>query len=429
MDVWQGLVGQTEIISQLRRLAEANAARYRKPDPSADDASADSPSADDASPVLAQPTAGDETRVMPEADPDSDIRLAHSWLFTGPAGSGRSNLALAFAASLLCPDGGCGSCQSCLMARSGNHPDLRVLRTEKVIIEIDDVRDIVAASYLSPSISRLRIQVIEDADRMSERTSNVLLKAIEEPPSSTIWILCSPSEADMLPTIRSRVRTVRLSTPTVEQVADFIVTADGVDPALAMRSAREAQSHIGMARRLATDADSRARRDASVLVLLGIVSSSHVAKGAQDLVAIAEQDTQAAATLRTERDRSEFFRQLGLPLDAPVPAQYRAQVKAFDESNKRLIKRSLLDGVDRILLDLESVGRDALLVRMGVNDGLINVERAPEITAWAAKRTPAQLVGYLDAIAEARTRTTRNVTPLLAFEAMLAAVIDKEAVS
>lgn len=399
MDVWQGLVGQEQTVAWLRRLADSRAAGR----------------------------SSETTFDLGDAITTEQERVGHAWLFTGPAGSGRSNLALAFAAALLCPQGGCGECSSCVMARTGSHPDLRVLRTEKVTIGIDDVRELVSSSYLSPSVSSVRVHVIEDADRMLERTSNVLLKALEEPPESTVWILCSPSEADMLPTIRSRVQSVRLSLPSVDQVADFIVANDGIDAALAHRCAREAQSHIGMARRLATDEKARLRRESSIAILLGIVSTSHVAKGASDLVAIAEQDSSSADEMRGERARAELLRQLGLPPGEPVPAQYRAQVKSFEEDAKRRATRSLRDGVDRILLDFESVVRDAILCRLGIDRGLINVESAPQITAWANRRAPAVLVHYVDAIATARTRIASNVSPLLALEALLSSVIDVEA--
>ncbi|MCC7128601.1 MAG: AAA family ATPase, partial [Microbacteriaceae bacterium] len=148
------------------------------------------------------------------ADPaTADSNLTHSWLITGPPGSGRSNLAFAFAAELLSSGmrDRYESVKSQVEART--HPDLSVLSTEKVTIGIDEVRTLVSSSQFSPSVSRFRVVVIEDADRMTERTSNVLLKALEEPPPRTIWILCAPSEADLIPTIRSRVRTVRLKIP------------------------------------------------------------------------------------------------------------------------------------------------------------------------------------------------------------------------
>ena len=152
--------------------------------------------------------------------------LTHSWLITGPPGSGRSTLAYAFAAALLARPGTEVATEAQVTART--HPDLGVLSTERVLISIDEVRQLVASSQFSPSVGRYRVMVIEDADRMRENASNVLLKALEEPPPRTVWILCAPSEADLIPTIRSRVRTVRLRVPAVEEVAALLERRDGV---------------------------------------------------------------------------------------------------------------------------------------------------------------------------------------------------------
>jgi DNA polymerase-3 subunit delta' len=189
-----------------------------------------------------------------------DSGVFHSWLFTGPPGSGRSNLALAFAAALQCAEGGCSICKSCVLAKAGTHPDIQVLATEKVQITIAEVRELVSASVMGSSVGKFRIMVIEDADRMSASASNVLLKALEEPPAGTIWILCAPSEVDMLATIRSRVRRVGLKVPSIDDVAQLLITRNGIEPGLARLAAEESQSHIGMALRLATSAEARARR-------------------------------------------------------------------------------------------------------------------------------------------------------------------------
>src|SRR3954468_18737696 len=194
--------------------------------------------------------------------------LTHSWLITGPPGSGRSTLAYAFAAALLARPGDEAATEAQVAART--HPDLGVLSTERVIIAIEEVRQLVASSQFSPSVGRYRVMIIEDADRMTERTSNVLLKALEEPPPRTVWILCAPSEADLLPTIRSRVRTVRLRVPDPKEVAALLVRRNGGDPAVALHAAAEAQSHIGMALRLATNEGARARRNASLELVLSL---------------------------------------------------------------------------------------------------------------------------------------------------------------
>ncbi len=181
------------------------------------------------------------------SDPDS---MTHAWLITGPPGSGRSTLAYAFAAALIAEP---GDEQAMRQVLAGTHPDMTALRTEGVIISIKDARSLVERSYFSPSLGRYRVIVMEDADRMVERTSNVLLKALEEPPERTVWVLCAPSDADLLPTIRSRVRTLRLREPDIDDVARLISQRTGADIAVAEQSARHAQRHIGMAQRLATD--------------------------------------------------------------------------------------------------------------------------------------------------------------------------------
>lgn len=107
-------------------------------------------------------------------------RMTHAWLLTGPPGSGRSTLAFAFASALLAgnPDSDPVT-QAQVEART--HPDLHVLTTEGVMIKISDVREVVKRSHFAPSLGRSRVIVVEDADRMTEHTSNVLLKELEEP--------------------------------------------------------------------------------------------------------------------------------------------------------------------------------------------------------------------------------------------------------
>ncbi|MGN8551300.1 UNVERIFIED_CONTAM: DNA polymerase III subunit delta' [Microbacterium sp. SLM126] len=363
---------------------------------------------------------GQDEAVAALQDAASDpSALTHAWLITGPPGSGRSTLAYAFAAALIAEPGDVNAMRQVL---AGTHPDLSSLRTEGVIISIKDARALVERSYFSPSLGRYRVIVMEDADRMAERTSNVLLKALEEPPERTVWVLCAPSDADLLPTIRSRVRTLRLREPGIADVARLIVERTGVDAATAEQSARHAQRHIGMAQRLATDAATRARRDAMLRAVLRVRGVGDAVDVAGRIVQAATDDAKALTAERDEAERSSLLRTLGIPEGGAVPPAVRAQLSALEDDQKRRATRSLRDGIDRVLTDLESMFRDVLMLQFGRDADLINRELEPDLRALAAAWSPERTLTVVDRIAVTRENVELNAAPTLALESMLVTV-------
>jgi DNA polymerase-3 subunit delta' len=365
--------------------------------------------------MLGQPEA---VATLEQAVKNRDEGVFHSWLFTGPPGSGRSNIAIAFAAALQCETGGCDTCKSCVMARAGTHPDIMVLSTEKVQITIAEIRDLVSSSVLGASVGRFRIMVIEDADRMTATASNVLLKALEEPPAGTIWMLCAPSEADMLPTIRSRVRRVGLKVPSVEDVAELLVTRDGVERSLALRVAAEAQSHIGMARRLALSSDARARRRDVLMAAMSIRSVTDAVMTSERWLELARKDAEALTKERDEQEKADLLYSMGLAPGDAVPAAMRSEVKRLNDAQAKRATRSLRDGLDRILVDLLALMRDVLTVQLGAQADLVNDDLDAQIRQLASLTKPEQTLAKISAIEQARDRIDRNVRDQMVLDSL-----------
>jgi DNA polymerase-3 subunit delta' len=312
------------------------------------------------------------------------------------------------------------------MVTAGSHPDVTVLATEKVIISIEEIRSLVAASYFGGSISKYQIMIIEDADRMAERSSNVLLKTLEEPPAGTIWILCAPSEADMLPTIRSRVRRVALKQPSSQTVADLLIARDGINPSLALQVAAEAQGHIGMALRLATSTEARARRKETLAAAMQIDSIPKAMFTAERWLELARKDAEALTNEKDSEEKSALLATLGIPEGGTVPPALRADLKALEEGQKRRATRSLRDGIDRILVDLMSLYRDVLIVKLGAETELVNADLRSQINELAATSTASEVITKLDALAQARVRISSNVRDLMVLESLAVALRKKK---
>ncbi|MQA78006.1 MAG: DNA polymerase III subunit delta' [Streptosporangiales bacterium] len=345
--------------------------------------------------------------------------MTHAWLFTGPPGSGRSTAARAFAAALQCEWSGCGECDSCHTVLTGTHADVQVVRPEGLSFSVAEARQLVHRAAMSPSGRRWQIVLFEDADRMTEQAANALLKAIEEPPRRTVWLLCTPAPDDLVVTIRSRCRLVTLRTPPTEAVAEVLTRRDGVEPEMAAFAARAAQGHVGRARRLATDERSRSRRSAVLGVPLrvqGIGSSFAAAAG---LVDDAQVD---ASTTSGELDAPEtaaLRRALGEGTEGrAMPRGTKGALNDLERHQKSRATRVKRDSLDRALLDLASFYRDVLILQVGARVELCNEEIHDDLRTVAESSTQAATLRRLEAIVLCRERIDLNVNPLLAVEAL-----------
>ncbi|HZB19177.1 MAG TPA: DNA polymerase III subunit delta' [Blastococcus sp.] len=376
--------------------------------------------------VIGQETVVAELRAA-VADPAA---MTHAWLFTGPPGSGRSVAARAFAAALQCPDGGDGTCHACRTVLAGTHADVKVIVPDGLSIGVLEARELVRVAGRSPSQGRWQMIIVEDADRMSEAAANAVLKMIEEPPPRTVVMLCAPSlHPDDVPvTIRSRCRVVALRTPPVAAIADVLVSRDGVDPALAAWSAAASGGHVGRARRLARDEDARLARKAVLDVPLRLVSLAACLDAADDLVGSAKEETEAATEALDGAETDALKTSLGVGARGPgVVAASRGsagQLKELERRQKSRATRIGRDSMDRALVDLAGLYRDAMVLGSAPSTALPlnHPDRRADAVELARRIGPEGALRRIDAILDCRTALEENVKPQIALEALTVAL-------
>jgi len=348
--------------------------------------------------------------------------MTHAWLITGPPGSGRSNAARSFAAALQCPQGGCGVCTVCRTTLSGAHPDVTLVRTEQLSIGVDEVRELVRRAAMSPTTGPYQVLVVEDADRVTERGADALLKSIEEPASRTVWLLCAPTPDDVVVTIRSRCRALQLSTPGNAAVAELLVRRDGVPSELAAFAARVAQGHIGRARMLARHESVRIRRAELLRLPSRLVSLPDCLTAAANLVEAATEEAAATTSDLDAREKAELSEALGFGTKGARPRNTQAAMRELEDQQKARAKRLQRDALDRVLTELTTYYRDVLCVQTGVDAELINAELQPEIERLAKQDPPERTLRRIDALLLCRTALEGNVAPLLAMESLMIAI-------
>jgi DNA polymerase-3 subunit delta' len=343
--------------------------------------------------------------------------MTHAWLFTGPPGSGRSNAALAFAAALVCRNGGCNDCTDCKTATTGSHADVELIKTEGLSIKIDEVRDLITRASWSPAVGNYRVVVIEDADRLTESAASALLKAIEEPGLRTVWLLCAPSSTDVLPTIRSRTRSLVLRTPSIAAVAKLL-EKEKFSPAMADFAARVSQGHIGRARHLAKSEEARTRRQAILKISLMITDIASAFKAAQVLVEAAKAEAEEEAERRDDVEISALKEAWGQQGSKLTQGGSKA-VKELEKEQKSRTTRMVRDYLDRALLDIATLYRDILLIQSNSPDSIINTDLISEMTKIAELTEAEATLAKLEAIMSARTNLSHNAAPLLTIEALM----------
>ncbi|KXA22972.1 DNA polymerase III, delta' subunit [Gardnerella vaginalis] len=384
MSVWDSVVGQGQVVQRLQKVACADASK-----------------------------------------------IAQSWLICGAAGFGSVQVARAFAAALESPDH--GECKNGELSKTakevlnGSHPDVHMLTTEGVTLSVDAVREVIGISEQMPSTAPWRIIIIEDVGRMLERSTNVLLKEIEEPSEHTIWLLCAASTQDVLPTIRSRTQVVQLAMPDEQSVVEYLMKKTSADSKLAHRAARLSQGNITTALLYASDEHAVSRRDELIAGLLRLHDASDAILLTSMLIEDAKSQAENEIQRNVDAQQKEFRRINGLRDEDRVPPKLRAAYNAIGKKDevKRKITRVSRDVLMRSLDAIASVYRDVLVVIHGAQDSspLINQEYQANIVALSQRFTATQVLNDVDSIAAARRRLAGNGNTTLVFEALFCSLL------
>ncbi|TLH61144.1 DNA polymerase III subunit delta' [Mycolicibacterium phocaicum] len=360
--------------------------------------------------------------------------MTHAWLITGPPGSGRSIAAVCFAAALQCTaeaaagGPGCGACRACTTTMAGTHADVRRVIPEGLSIGVDEMRAIVQTASRRPGTGRWQIVVVEDADRLTEGAANALLKVVEEPPPSTVFLLCAPSvdPEDIAVTLRSRCRHVALTTPRVDAIAQVLVENDGLSEADARWAASVSGGHVGRARRLATDEQARSRRERALGLARDAATPTRAYAAVEELVASAEAEAVALTAGRNETETEELKTALGAGGTGKGAAGAlrgaAGALKDLEKRQKSRQTRASRDALDRALIDLATYFRDALLVSSGASTAAAanHPDMADKAAAMAAHVPADQLLRCIEAVLACREALATNVKPKFAVDAMVA---------
>ncbi len=338
-------------------------------------------------------------------------KVAHAYLFVGAPGSGTLQMAQALACALLCDDGGCGACAACAQVWSWTHPDLVRVQPEGTASYLaEQAREIVREASLAPVSGRVRVFVLEDADRLGHSAANTLLKTLEEPTGRVVLILLARSYEAVLPTIVSRCQVVRFAPAPEPEAIALLVERTGATREQARAALAASGGVLARAEALLRSPSALAARTLvfDTLKRLPYLDAYDVLLAARDLLAAVRaplEDLKAAQAAEVA-ERQEFLGK-------------QVSTKPLEERHKRELTARERESISTVLGAASSWIRDALVVGAGREDLAANADAADAIEEIAYAMSPAAAVRALEAIEAARQRVSYNVSPQLAIEAML----------
>jgi len=370
-------------------------------------------------------------RGLPGADPRA---MSHSWLFTGPPGSGRSHAALAFAAALMCtnvddngPDAelGCGQCDACRsVLETQSHVDLNFWTPQGLTIKVEEVRGVIKDAIALPTSAKYRVIIFDNADRLTAGASNALLKTVEEPSAQTIIIMCAPSAdpQDFSQTLRSRCRHLYIPSPSVDYIVEQLVS-EGASPNDAHLAALTSLQHVGRARRLVTNPDAQKRRAMAINLAEDVFYGSQAFQSTQALIKLVNDEAKSEGSEREEKEISDLEVAYGAGGKGKGTGRenrdLKSAVKRLNDQHKLRQTRRQRDYLDLVLVDLAGIYRDALMRKVGADVELTHPDFEGLADELAERVSEEGLLACQNAITNCREQMSHNVTQQIAFDGLV----------
>ena len=345
--------------------------------------------------------------------------VSHAWLLSGPSGAGKGAVSGAMAAALNCLDEplrGCNRCSSCRRVFGGAHPDVHRVVPEGSVIAVDAIREgVIPEATRSPFEGRYKVFVLEEAELMNEAAQSSLLKTLEEPQPDTVFILLSQAEEEILETIRSRCRIVRLE-PTPERNLVVMLEREGATAETALLAARLSEGDTGAARSWAFDAPIAERRSLWLSIPRRLQGAADAIDAASEIL-----DQARAAGAAQKRAHVQETRALADIIgEGRGTGTARSALALRHRREQRHAEEAVLG---EALGTLAGFYRDVVAVRRGSSESVANLDRIDELQEWARSSvSDGALFSAVERLVAGRAALLSNANVLLALEAALTEV-------
>lgn len=348
-------------------------------------------------------------------------RVSHAYLFAGPAGSNKTEAAIALAQAVLCTESeakgvaGCTTCTTCKKIAKHTHPDVKILEPAGAKgYLIEQIRDIIQDTTLSPIQAKKKIYIFREVDAFNVQSANAFLKTLEEPPANVIVILLANSKEAVLPTIVSRCCVVPFASTPPSMACGMVVQ----NASCTQEQARAAlQACDGVVRRAVEFVSSNERmefRTKILQVLAGLYA-------ADDIYVI--------------NSASEIVQNINLPLDTLRAKQEqelaenadclaKSAIRQIEAKNKRQISAKTQQNLREVVSIVRSWLRDLAVVCEGAPELVANADVACALEKAARCTTSAHCMAAICACDACLHAFTYNVSPETCIDALLFEVRD-----